>query len=143
MGKKGLQIATAILCLIPVTTGLLVTFLGIQQPFYAPGLVAPNLDSTFRALGGIWFGLGLAGFWLIPTIERQTVLYRAIWLSIFFGGIGRVLAWIHMGPPLPFFIAIMVVELLGPPVFIYWQYRVASAAGATARKAEAPVATPA
>ena len=143
MGRKGLQIATAILCLVPVTTGSIVMFLSVQQPFYAPGLVAPNLDSTFRALGGIWLGLGIAGFWLIPTIERQGILYRVIWSAVFLGGIGRVISWMHVGPPLPFFIALMVIELAGAPVFIYWQYRVASAANAAARQARMPAATPA
>jgi hypothetical protein len=142
MGKKWLQLATAILCLIPLTTGCLIMFRSFQQPFYAPGLVAPNLDSTFRALGGIWLGLGIAGFWLIPTIERQTILYRAIWLAVFFAGIGRIISWIHVGPPLPFFIALMVPELIGPPIFVYWQYRVASAASAAARSAAA-IASPA
>jgi hypothetical protein len=68
----------------------------------------PVLDSNLRFLGGIWLGIGLAMLWLVPSIEQQETLFRALWIAVFLGGVGRVLSWMLIGP-----------------LFIYWQYRVA------------------
>ena len=88
MNKRALQITTAILGLVPIVTGL-IGMSGISDPIYASvGLSAnPLLDSNLRFFGGVWFGLGLALYWLIPKIEKQTVLFRAIWGMIFLGGV--------------------------------------------------------
>src|ERR1700680_3542983 len=90
MHKRALQITTAILGLVPIVTGL-IGMSGISDPIYASaGLSAnPLLDSNLRFFGGVWFGLGLALYWLIPKIEKQTVLFRALWGMIFLGGVGR------------------------------------------------------
>jgi hypothetical protein len=67
-------------------------------------------------------------FWLIPRIEIQTVLFRAIWAAIFIGGLGRLLSTAFMAvPPAPF-IAFTALEVLGAPIFVYWQAQVAKAA---------------
>ncbi|MBV9562902.1 MAG: DUF4345 domain-containing protein [Bradyrhizobium sp.] len=126
MSKRWLQVATAILALIPIGTGI-VTMLGISDPIYASGGVPalPILDSNLRFFGGFWLGLGIALLWLVGDIENQTVLFRAIWGAIFLGGIGRLLSIILIGsPPLPF-IGFTVLELIGAPLFVYWQSRVA------------------
>jgi len=135
MGKRSLQIATAVLCVIPVTTGLMALTFSIRFPIFGltSGPVSPSLDSDFRYFGGLWLGVGLAGFWLIPNIERQTVLFRAIWGAIFLGGIGRIISMIVVGPPVPAFILFTVLEVaLAPPV-VYWQHRVAVAASENQR----------
>jgi predicted membrane channel-forming protein YqfA (hemolysin III family) len=103
MNKWALQIATAILGIVPIATGL-IGMSGISDPIYASiGLPAnPLLDSNLRFFGGVWFGLGLALYWLIPKIEKQTVLFRAIWGMIFVGGIGRLISMLLIGlPPVP------------------------------------------
>src|SRR5688572_2702016 len=88
--KRALKVVTAILGLIPLLTGLL-TLMGLDDPLYQtadlPSL--PVLDSNLRFFGGLWFGLGLAVFWLVPRIEHQTALFRIVWGAIFLGGIGR------------------------------------------------------
>jgi hypothetical protein len=130
MGKKGLQIATALLCVIPVTTGLMALSFSVRFPIFGltSGPVSPSLDSDFRYFGGLWLGVGLAGFWLIPTIERQTVLFRAIWGAIFLGGIGRIISMFVFGLPVPAFTFFTVLEVALAPAFVYWQHRVAIAA---------------
>jgi uncharacterized protein DUF4345 len=60
---------------------------------------SPILDSNLRFFGGIWLGLGLAMLWLVPSIAQQGVLFRAL------------------------------LELVGSPLFIYWQYRIAQSLG--------------
>ena len=63
--------------------------------------------------------------WLVPRIEREAVLFRALWLMIFLGGAGRLLSLTMLGAPLPPFIAFTVLELLGAPLMLWWQHRVA------------------
>ena len=126
MNKKPLQVTTAILGLVPVITGI-ITMLGIYDPIYASAGVPsfPLLDSNLRFFGGVWLGLGVAILWLVPSIEKQGVLFRVIWGAIFLGGIGRLLSIVFLGlPPIPF-IGFTALEVIGAPLFIYWQYRVA------------------
>jgi len=126
MNKRPLQITTALLALIPIATGIL-TMLGINDPLYASASLpkSPLLDSNLRFFGGIWLGLGLAMLWLIPSIERQSILFRFVWGAICRGGLGRLLSMVVLGsPPLPF-VGFTVLEFIGAPLFIYWQQRVA------------------
>ena len=61
MNKRGLQIAMAILGIIPIATGIVGLF-GLSDPIFAnSGLPAnPILDSNLRFFAGIWLGLGIA-----------------------------------------------------------------------------------
>jgi len=120
---------TAVPAIVPVVTGV-IGLRGINDPLYAP-VTTPRallLDTNLRFFSGVWLGLGLALFWLIPSIERQTILFRAIWGAIFVGGIGRVLSIVSVGTPPASFIFFTMLEVLGAPLFIYWQHQVAQAA---------------
>ncbi|MES2072569.1 MAG: DUF4345 domain-containing protein [Pseudomonadota bacterium] len=126
MGKRQLQVATAILAAVPTVTGLL-GMTGLSDPLYA-ALNLPRdatLDSNLRFYSGVWLGLGLAAYWLLPRIEHETVLFRALWLMIFLGGLGRLLSLSLVGMPFPPFIGFTLLELLGAPLFVWWQHRVA------------------
>ncbi len=104
MNKRPLQIAMAVLGAVPVLTGIL-TMLGLGDPIYASAGIPANalLDSNLRFFGGLWLVLGMSVFWLIPRIEKETTLFRALWLMIFVGGIGRLISMLFLGlPPLPF-----------------------------------------
>jgi Domain of unknown function (DUF4345) len=85
------------------------------------------LDTNLRFFSGVWVGAGLALWWLIPTIERQTVLFRVLWGMIFIGGIGRLLSMIMLGLPSIPFVAFTAIEIVGAPLFIWWQSRLARA----------------
>jgi len=127
--RRGLQIVTAILAVIPVVTGL-IGLSGIRDPLYAISGVSENvlLDSNLRFYSGVWLGLGLALFCLIPRIEKQAILFRFIWGAIFLGGIGRCLSMLFLAvPPTPF-IGFTILEVIGAPLFIVWQRQVARAA---------------
>ena len=128
MRKKPLQIATALLALIPILTGVL-TMLGLDDPVYRDMGLPRNalLDSNLRFLGGVWLALGLAAVWLIPRIERRGDIFRLIWGAIWIGGLGRLLSMFVVGlPPAPF-IAFTLLEIVGAPLFVLWQSRVARA----------------
>lgn len=124
MSKRLLQIVTGLLACIPVATGA-IGMTGVHDPLYASAHVPQSilLDSNLRFFAGVWVGLGLALFWLIPNIERQTALFRAVWGMIFVGGLGRLLSAMLLGtPPLPF-VAFTALEIVGAPLFILWQAR--------------------
>ncbi len=126
MNKRPLQIFSGLLGIVPVASGL-VQLMGIHDPLYA-GLHLPadaTLDSNMRFLAGVWLGLGLANLWLVPRIERETVLFRALWLMIFLGGIGRLLSMTSTGLPLLPFVGFTVLEIVGAPIFVFWQSKVA------------------
>ena len=132
MNKFNLQIVTGLLGIIPVATGLL-GMKGVHDPVYVAAGVPPIvlLDTNLRFYSGVWVGAGLALWWLIRTIERQTVLFRVLWGMIFIGGIGRLLSMTMLAwSPIPF-VAFTAIEIIGAPFFIWWQYRVARFASET------------
>lgn len=124
MSLRGLQITTALLGAVPVFTGLL-TMLGLGDPLYAAMNLPQNatLDSNLRFFGGVWLGLGLTVWWLVPRVATQTALFRAIWLMIFLGGIGRLASLLVAGVPMLPFVGFTVLEMMGAPVFVWWQSR--------------------
>lgn len=129
MSKRALQGATFILALVPVVTGTL-GLLGLDDPLYG-GAGLPReatLDSNLRFYAGVWLGLGLAALWVIPHIERKTVLFRLLWLMIFIGGIGRIASLVFVGAPLPPFIGFTALEVIGALAFIWWQSKIAKEA---------------
>lgn len=122
MSLRQLQITTALLGAVPVATGV-VTMLGLSDPLYA-ALALPRdatLDSNMRFLGGVWLGLGLSVWWLVPRIASQTALFRAVWLMIFLGGVGRLASLLIVGLPLLPFVGFTVLEIVGAPLFVWWQ----------------------
>jgi hypothetical protein len=132
--RRALQVVSAVLGVVPVVTGL-IGLRGINDPVYAP-VISPHgvlLDTNLRFFSGLWLGLGLALLWLIPSIERQTIPFRMIWGAIFVGGIGRVLSIGLAGTPPAPFVFFTLLEILGAPLFIYWQHRVAQMASSVSR----------
>jgi len=129
VSRRTLQITSGLLGVIPVVTGAL-TMMGLADPIYATAGLPANalLDSNLRFLGGLWLMLGLAMFWLVPRIEHETVLFRALWLMIFTGGVGRLLSMAFVGsPPWPF-IGFTLLEIVGAPLCIAWQGRLVGVA---------------
>ena len=126
MERRALQIVTAFLGLVPVATGL-IGMTGISDPIYASlGLPAnPLLDSNLRFFAGVWLGLGLAILWLVPKSNSIRCCSGVIWGMIFIGGIGRIVSMLFVGlPPAPF-IGFTILEIVGAPIFVIWQRRVA------------------
>lgn len=122
MSKLGLQISTGLLAMIPVVTGL-IGLSGLRDPIYTSMGLPANaiLDSNLRFFGGVWLGTGLTLYWLIPKIDKQTALFRALWTMIFLGGVGRLISMFQIGLPPPPFIAFTILEIVGAPVFVVWQ----------------------
>ena len=124
MSRRALQVVSGLLSVIPIITGGL-TMMGLRDPIYAAAGLPEHalLDSNLRFLGGLWLVAGLAMIWLIPRIERETALFRVLWLMIFAGGVGRLLSMAFVGPPPWPFIGFTLLEIAGAPFFIAWQAR--------------------
>jgi hypothetical protein len=117
--KRALQVIVAILSLLPFTVGILGLIWGVE--FYISAEAAtPNLDSQFRFMSGWDVGLAVIVWWIVPNIERQTVLFRIVCGAVFLGGLGRLAAWYFTGAPGAAIVVVIGVELL-IPVLIPWQ----------------------
>ncbi len=120
MEKRILQIIIAIVGVVPILTGLMgILPPGVSDKFYGISLndtIQGNiiLDSNYRYYSGLWFGLGVIMFWIVPSIEKQKTALRIISTMIFIGGIGRVMSMITFGIPPALFILFTVLELLFP-----------------------------
>ncbi len=127
MSKKVLQIVLGMLGLIPVLTGAIDLILGANALNIAGASVSPTLlnnvvlDSQIRFLGSVWLGVGIALYWCLPAIEKQTTLFRLLIGSIFLGGIGRLTSAFLVGIPPNHFLAATGLELIGMPLLILWQ----------------------
>jgi hypothetical protein len=58
-------------------------------------------------------------------MSRILLQVRWLWVAVFLGGIGRLLSWWAVGTPPAPFIGFLLLEIVGAPMFIYWQRRVA------------------
>ena len=86
-----------------------------------------TIDYLLRAMAGIWLALGLMFAYIVPSIERYTAWFRFCCLAIFAMGVGRLFSISALGAGSnPVFA--MVLELLLPPLLVFWQSRVANAA---------------
>lgn len=84
ISKKLLQITLVILGVIPLSTGTLTLLQGVHAfDIFGVTLSVSSidniiLDSEMRFLGAIWAGIGVMVYAIIPTIEKQTLLFRFI-----------------------------------------------------------------
>jgi Domain of unknown function (DUF4345) len=125
MSKILLQILTAGLALVPLLTGLAGLLLGVSElrnfspvTTHDPQFV---IDSNYRFFSGLWIAIGLCLMLSVRSIEYETTLFRVAWGAIFLGGIGRLVSIGVAGmPPAPF-LGFTALEIIGAPLFIYWQ----------------------
>jgi len=116
--RRSLQIAVALLALVPIGAGLAGVLLG-------PGMVAATtsvpLDSYFRYLSGLLLAIGL-GFWsCVPNIERKTGRFRLLTFLVFIGGLGRAVSLETAGlPDVPMLFG-LIMELAVTPALCLWQ----------------------
>jgi hypothetical protein len=132
MSRRLLQIINGLVGALTVGLGTVQVSFGVRSPLYEPADLPPFpiLDSNLRFFGGMGLGLGLILLWLLPSIERRTHLFRAVWLCAFLGGVGRLISWPIVGSPSGLLIGFTILEVLGAPLLVCWQHRVAVSAAA-------------
>jgi hypothetical protein len=91
----------AILAIMTIILASMSLFFGASSPIYDNVIIpeAPALDSNLRFLGGLGLAIGLILLWITPRIERQTILFRSLWICTLLGGIGRLISRLIVGLP--------------------------------------------
>ncbi|MBX3579045.1 MAG: DUF4345 domain-containing protein [Rhizobiaceae bacterium] len=121
--KRALQAVVGMAAATPVLVGLegLISgpaFLGIDG-------WPVDLDSHFRFYSGIFLAIGVAWYTCIPGIERKTERFRLLAVLTFCGGLARLASFIGVGSPGMGHALGLAMELLGVPLLVLWQARVA------------------
>jgi hypothetical protein len=125
--RRLLQAAVALACLVQLAMGAA----GVTRgPDVLSGVAAApaDLDSHFRYLSGLLFGLGLAFASCIPAIERRGTLFRLLGLIVVAGGLARLASLAAVGLPSRGHVFGLVMELGIVPLLMIWQSRIARAA---------------
>jgi hypothetical protein len=123
--RRLLQIAICVGCLVPLLAGGagMLRSAALLKDVHLP--LPRDLDSHFRYLSGLLFGLGLVFLWCAPAIERRGTVVRALGTLAIVGGLARLLGVLEHGLPSPAHRAALVMELLVVPLLLLWQARVA------------------
>ncbi len=117
-----LQVVVALACIVPLTTGTIGIVRGAGWLQSAPAI---DLDSHFRYLSGIFVVMGLGFVSCIPAIERKGARLRMLGAMVVAGGMARLLSLAEMGAPSTGHLAGLCIELIGVPLILGWQTRVA------------------
>jgi len=121
MSKQIFQLLLAIFGLIAIVTGLWGMITGALDKEYYVDFSNKHqiLDSNLRYFSGLWLGTGISLFYIIPKIEIHKTTFRLICMSIFIGGLGRIISLLYIGTSPRIFVFFAVLELLFPILIIY------------------------
>jgi hypothetical protein len=89
-----------------------------------------SVESELRFLYVFWAAYGLALIRVAPRAVGEAWAVRALALVLFAAGLARAVAWLDGGRPHGLFVALMIVELVLPPVIVAWQARLAAVSSA-------------
>jgi len=117
-----LQIAVAVLSLVPIGAGLAGALYGIGI-FEPASQLGYDADSTGRYLSGLLFAIGLAFWATVPRIEAEGVRFRLLTLLVFAGGLARLGGLLLVGLPSAAMLAGLGMELLVAPALALWRER--------------------
>jgi hypothetical protein len=121
--RRALQAAVSLACLVPLTFGTIGILRGAE--WLTHGTAAPDLDSHFRYLSGLFLMLGIGFASCIPRIEVMGPRLRLLGAMVILGGLARALSLAAVGPPSRGHIAGLVMELAVVPLLLLWQASVA------------------
>ncbi|CQA12411.1 Hypothetical protein ERS075656_06233 [Mycobacteroides abscessus] len=110
---KYLAILTGVTCL---AIGLY-HVVGGPQTIFGGGEVNASTDSQERFFAGLFAVYGAAWIWVARLVPIPGIAIRLLAAGLFAGGLGRVVSLIDKGQPHPFWIAMLVVEIVVPAVF--------------------------
>jgi hypothetical protein len=125
--RRALQIAVALLSLVPVAAGLAGVLRGPAMVDGWPATV--SADSHARYLSGLLLAIGLGWWSAAPAIELRAGRVRLLAALVVCGGLARLLSLVVVGVPSRPMLAALVMELLVTPAIALWQARVARRMG--------------
>jgi hypothetical protein len=123
--RRLLQAAVALGCLVPLAAGGAGMLNGATM---IRGLHPPlptDLDSHYRYLSGLLFGIGLGFASCIPAVERRGPVFRRLGGIVIVGGLARLLSLAEAGRPSGGHLFGLAMELGAVPLLLLWQARVA------------------
>ena len=130
-GRRGLQVVLGTLAAIPFASGAAGMLVGPRALPGHDGPVTADLDSEYRYTHAMWFAAAPVLWATLPRIERETATFRVVSGAVLLGGLARLAAWRATGRPSALLVGATGLELLGIPVLLAWQNRVARLAGTT------------
>ena len=119
--------------------------IGVAHVALGPALVIPGagavnatLDSEDRFYATLFVAYGAALLACSRDIDSRRDCIRFLALTLFAGGVARVVSLLAVGWPHPFFVAMTLLELVLPPVIVAMLARVAvsSSSGSTLTDSE-------
>ena len=122
--RQLLRALLTIVGMVAAATGIFAVLTGANG---MPGEIqaSASVESELRFFAVFWIAYGVVALRTAPRVELETTTVRALALAMFVAGLARAVAWIAVGRPHSLFVALMIVELIGPPLVVVWQARVA------------------
>jgi hypothetical protein len=90
--------------------------------------VNPTMAGEDRFFAGLFLCSGIALLWCARDVQRKRVYINLLAGAFFVGGLGRLLAVVIDGAPHPFYLAMLLIELVLPPLMVVVAKRVAEPA---------------
>jgi Domain of unknown function (DUF4345) len=115
-----------------VLFGVIVIGVSLAHLLVGPGAIIGGSDVNATSNGedrfyaGLFLCYGIALLWCGRDVERKQTYVNVLAAALFVGGVGRLTALILVGPPHPFFVAMLILELVLPPLMVLAARRVAA-----------------
>ena len=125
--RRLLKLSVALACVVPIGAGAAGMLFGpwaIETDIAGDHL---ELESHFRYLSGLLFGIGIAFAASIPAIERRSQLFAPLSLMVVIGGLSRLGAVLAYDVGAASQIFALAMELGVVPILYVWQKRIALA----------------
>jgi hypothetical protein len=123
--KRLLQAVMAVTLLLPLSAAM-AGVTGGPHFLGHPPVIPTDLDSHFRYISGLFLGLLLLFASCIPNVERHGPRLRTFAFMVFIGGLFRFYSLIAVGMPSLGHRIGLGIELVGLPLILLWQARLAS-----------------
>ena len=89
-----------------------------DTPHFRAGAWPATMDSELRFYAPFWGVYGLILLYIARGLPAKLGWVPPTAGLFFAGGMGRVLSYVAVGPPHPFFVLLMIIELLLPIIFL-------------------------
>jgi hypothetical protein len=127
--RRLLQAAILVASLVPIAAGGAGAIEGPSMLRDVEGAQATDLESHYRYLSGLLFGIGVGFVACVPRIERRGTVFRALGLAVVVGGLARLASIPLHGLPSPSHLFGLGMELGVVPLLLLWQRRIETLAG--------------
>lgn len=78
------------------------------------------MDSEDRFYATLFLGFGMSTIWCARDLVHREGPMTALLAVFFTGGIARIISYVAVGSPGPFFLFLGALELLLPPLLYWW-----------------------